>query len=143
MIAENRKARHEYTFLETWTAGISLTGSEVKSIKAGNLDFTGSWCELRSGECFCRELYVKESISAYSHQGKRERKLLLTKKELKKLDKMMDRGLTIVPVKIFVNSSGLIKMEIALAKGKKDWDKRHAIKERDLVRALTSEYQNK
>ena len=140
MIAENRKARHEYTFLETWTAGISLTGSEVKSIKAGNLDFTGSWCELRSGECFCRELYIKESTSAYSHQGKRERKLLLTKKELKKLNKLMDRGLTIVPVKIFVNSSGLIKIAIALAKGKKDWDKRYVIKERDLSRALTSEY---
>lgn len=136
MYAENRKARYEYTFLEKWTAGVSLTGSEVKSIKDGHVDFTGAWCELRGLECFCRDLYVKESESAFSHQGKRERRLLLTKKELKKLDKMMDRGLTIVPVNIFVNDRGLIKMTIALAKGKKQYDKRQAIKARELDRAI-------
>lgn len=136
MYAENRKAKYEYEFLEKWTAGISLTGSEVKSIKAGHVDFTGSWCELRNHECFCRELYVKESDSAFSHQGKRERRLLLTKKELKKLDKMMDQGLTIVPVAIFVNPKGLIKMTIALARGKKQYDKRQVIKARDLDRAM-------
>lgn len=135
MRADNRKARYEYEFLETWTAGISLVGSEVKSIKSGNLDFTGSWCELRNGECICRDLYIKESESGFSHQGKRERRLLLTKKELKKLDKMMDKGLTIVPVSIFVNAKGLIKMDIALARGKKLYDKRQAIKARDLQRS--------
>jgi SsrA-binding protein len=134
MIAENRKAKHEYEFLERWTAGISLTGSEVKSIKAGNVDFTGAWCELRQGQCFLRELYIKESASAFSHSGKRERTLLLTKKELKKLDKMMDKGLTIIPVSIFVNPKGLIKLSIALAKGKKLWDKRQSLKERDQAR---------
>jgi SsrA-binding protein len=136
MKADNRKARYEYEFLEQWTAGISLVGTEVKSIKAGNLDFTGSWCELRNGECFCRELYIKEADTSFSHSGKRERKLLLTKKELKKLDKLMDKGLTIVPVSIFVNDKGLIKMSIALAKGKKEYDKRQVIKTRDEERAL-------
>lgn len=136
MKADNRKARYEYEFLEQWTAGISLVGTEVKSIKSSNLDFTGSWCELRNGECFCRELYIKESDTSFSHAGKRERKLLLTKKELKKLDKLMDKGLTIVPVSIFVNDKGLIKMSIALAKGKKEYDKRQVIKTRDEERAL-------
>ena len=135
MRADNRKARYEYEFLEKWTAGISLMGSEVKSIKSGNLDFTGSWCELRNGECICRDLYIKESDSGFSHKSKRERRLLLTKKELTKLGKMMDRGLTIIPVSIFVNSNGLIKMDIALARGKKLYDKRESIKARDIQRS--------
>ena len=135
MRADNRKAKYEYEFLDKWTAGISLVGSEVKSVKAGNLDFTGSWCELRNGECILRDLYIKESETGFSHSGKRERRLLLTKKELKKLDKMMDRGLTIIPVSIFVNSKGLIKIDIALAKGKKLYDKRQVIKARDIQRS--------
>jgi SsrA-binding protein len=138
MIAENRKARYEYEFIERWTAGISLVGSEVKSIKAGHLDFTGSWCELRNGECWLRDLYIKESASAFSHQIKRERRLLLTKKELKKMEKMMDKGLTIIPTAIMVNQKGLVKVSIALAKGKKLWDKRQAIKTRDIGRAVQS-----
>lgn len=135
MRAENRKAKYEYEFLEKWTAGISLVGSEVKSIKAGNLDFTGSWCELKGTECWVRDLYIKESETMFSHSGKRERRLLLTKKELKKLNKMMDKGLTIIPVAIFVNAKGLIKMDIALARGKKLYDKRQAIKARDIQRS--------
>lgn len=135
MRAENRKAKYEYEFLEKWTAGISLVGSEVKSIKAGSLDFTGSWCELKNNECFVRDLYIKESETGFSHSGKRERRLLLNKKELKKLGKMMDKGLTIVPVSVFVNQKGLIKMEIALARGKKLYDKRQSIKARDIQRS--------
>lgn len=138
MYAENRKAKYEYEFIEKWTAGISLTGSEVKSIKAGHIDFTGSWCELRNRECFCRDLYIKELDTMFSHQGKRERRLLLTKKELKKLDKMMDKGLTIIPVAVFVNPKGLIKMTIALARGKKQYDKRQVIKAREMDRTLST-----
>ena len=136
MIAENRKAKYEYEFIERWTAGISLVGSEVKSVKAGLIDFTGSWCELRNGECWLKDLYIKESATAFSHQDKRERRLLLTKKELKKLDKLMDKGLTIVPVSIQVNPKGLIKVSIALAKGKKLWDKRQVIKNKDADRTI-------
>lgn len=138
MYTENRKAKYEYEFIEKWTAGISLTGSEVKSIKEGHIDFTGSWCELRNRECFCRDLYIKELDTMFSHQGKRERRLLLTKKELKKLEKMMDKGLTIVPVAVFVNPKGLIKMTIALARGKKQYDKRQVIKAREMDRTLST-----
>jgi SsrA-binding protein len=133
---ENRKARYDYEILETWNAGISLMGSEVKSIKAGRLDFTGSWCDIQSSECFCRNLYIKETGTAFTHQELRVRKLLLKKKEIYKIEKMMDRGLTVIPLSIWVNGSGLIKMTIALGKGKKAWDKRETIKQRDLSRLL-------
>ena len=135
-VLKNRKAAYEYAILDRWTAGMSLLGSEVKAIKGSHVDFTGSWCELRDGSMFCNNLYVKESDSPYTHQSLRSRRLLLTKKELKKIDKMMDKGLTIVPLSIWVNKKGLIKMDIALAKGKKSWDKRETIKQRDLSRDL-------
>lgn len=131
---DNRKARHEYEILETWTAGISLMGSEVKAIRAGHLDFTGSWCDIQEDECFCRNLYIKESGTAFTHQERRVRRLLLTKKEIRRIDKMMDRGLTIIPLSIWTNDRGFIKLTLGLAKGKKAWDKRNSIKERDLSR---------
>lgn len=131
---ENRKARFDYHFIELWTAGVSLMGSEVKSIKEGLVDFTGSWCELTDTGVLCHDLHVTEKSTAFTHPVKRVRQLLLTKKEIKRIGRLMDTGLTIVPVKIFVSDRGLIKMQIALAKGKKTWDKRETIKARDLER---------
>jgi SsrA-binding protein len=131
---DNRKARHEYEILETWTAGISLMGSEVKAIRAGHLDFTGAWCDIQNEECFCRDLYIKEVGVAFTHPERRVRRLLLTKKEIMRIDKMMDKGLTMIPLSIWTSEKGFIKLTIALAKGKKNWDKRNSIKERDLKR---------
>ena len=131
---ENRRARYDYEFLETWTAGVSLLGSEVKAIKQYHVDFNGAWCEIRNGEVFCKNLTISETNSDFTHQATRERKLLLTHKEIKKMDKMMDKGLSIIPLRIFVNDRGLIKMSIAAAKGKKNWDKRETIKKRDQLR---------
>jgi SsrA-binding protein len=133
----NRRAGYDYLVIERWTAGVSLLGSEVKAIKAGHVDFTGAWCELRAGSLLCRDLYVKESESPYSHRSDRERPLLLTKKELKKIDKMMDKGLTVIPLSIWVNDRGLIKMDVGLCRGKKTWDKRETIRARDLSRDLS------
>jgi SsrA-binding protein len=134
MKIENRRARYDYEFLETWTAGMALVGSEVKSFKSGAASLVGAWCELRGGEVFCREMQITPLSTAFSHAVVRERKLLLTNKEIKKMERMMDKGLSIIPVSAFVNERGLIKMQIAIARGKKNWDKRETIKKRDLSR---------
>lgn len=134
MRIENRRARYDYEFLETWTAGVQLLGSEVKSIRNGSASLVGAWCEIRGGEVFCREMQITPLNTAFSHAVTRERRLLLNKKEIKKMERMMDTGLSIIPVSVFVNDRGLIKMQVALARGKKNWDKRETIKKRDLAR---------
>ena len=129
---ENRKTKYEYTFLETYEAGIVLTGSEVKAICNGKVNMTDTYCYFKGSE-----LYVKNiSISLSDGDGNRERKLLLKKQELKRLKSKLLNGLTIVPTRIYVNDRGFIKMEIVLAQGKKIWDKKNSIKERDLEREL-------
>lgn len=131
---ENRKARFDYEWLDTWIAGMVLSGTEVKSIRAGMVDFNGAWCEIVNGELICHSLYVKESNLAFTHKATQDRKLLITKKEIKKITRIMDKGLTLVPVRIFCAKSGYLKIVIALCKGKKNWDKRETIKKRDLER---------
>jgi len=129
---ENRKTKYEYTFLETYEAGIVLTGSEVKAICNGKVNMTDTYCYFKGSE-----LYVKNiSISLSDGDGNRERKLLLKNQELKRLKSKLLNGLTIVPTRIYVNDRGFIKMEIVLAQGKKIWDKKNSIKERDLEREL-------
>lgn len=135
----NRKARHEYDVIETYNAGIVLMGSEVKSIKTGKCNISDSYCYVS----LKNEIWLKNShISKYdsdkftNHDEKRERKLLLTKKEIRKLrEKTLLPGYTIVPLKVYINK-GLIKVLIGLCKGKHDYDKRNDIKDRDNKREL-------
>jgi SsrA-binding protein len=136
----NKKARFEYEILDTYIAGIKLTGTEIKSIRESKARITDSFCEFNEkGELFVINMFIEEYMhgSYYNHRPKSERKLLLTKKELKKLRKEVQNvGLTIVPLKLFITDKGWAKLQIALAKGKKIHDKRETIKDRDNKRDL-------
>ncbi len=135
----NKRATYEYFLVDTYTAGIVLTGTEIKSIRDGKANLTDSYCTFRGHELFVNEMHVSEyRFGSYlNHPAKRDRKLLLTKRELHKLqNKVKEKGFTIIPVLLFVNPKGLAKLNIALAKGKKFYDKRESIKERDNKREL-------
>ncbi|MDR1793248.1 MAG: SsrA-binding protein SmpB [Bacteroidales bacterium] len=135
---KNRKAEFEYFLFARYTAGIVLTGTEIKSIRAAKASFTDTYCSFINGELWLHNLHISEYLagSYNNHDPKRDRKLLLTKKELRKLhSKLNDRGTTIIPTLLFINEKGLAKIEIALAKGKKMYDKRESIKEKDNRRA--------
>ncbi len=135
----NKKAGFEYEFLEVFTAGMVLSGTEIKSIRAGKIGFVDSYCSFIGGELWVHNLHISEYKQGnhYNHDPKRDRKLLLTKRELRKLgDKIKGTGITIVPTRIWVNENGFAKMDIALAKGKKLYDKRESIKEKDTRRAM-------
>ena len=135
----NKKARFNYFIEDEYTAGIVLTGSEIKSIRRRNVSISDSFCEFNNNnELFISKMYIKEyQNSAYSRNSLSQRKLLLNKKELKKLKKQItDVGLTIIPLKLFINDSGLAKIKIALAKGKRIYDKRQSLKEKELKRDL-------
>ena len=138
----NRRASFEYFFLETYTAGIVLTGTEIKSIRDGKANLTDAYCIFLDSELYVHHLHISpyEKGTYANHNPVRDRKLLLQKRELKKLAaKLKDQGLTIIPTRLFINENGLCKMEIALAKGKKLYDKRDSIKERDLKRGRGEE----
>ena len=137
---KNKRARFEYEILDTYIAGIVLSGTEIKSIRLGKASIAESFCEFNdSGELFVINMNVDEysHASHFNHRPKAERKLLLNKQELKKLKKeVKTSGLTIVPLNLFINDRGLAKLRIALARGKKLYDKREALKERDSKRDL-------
>ncbi len=137
---KNKKAKFEYEFLDTYNAGIVLAGTEIKSIREGKASIAESFCEFnKKGELFVINMTIQEYTHAtyFNHQPKSERKLLLQKKELKKLHKeVKNSGLTIVPLQVFINERGFAKVKIALAKGKKLFDKREVIKDRDNKRKL-------
>ncbi len=137
---QNKKARFQYEILDKYTAGIVLTGTEIKSIRNSRASIAESFCEFSErGELFVINMTIEEYIygTYYNHKPKAERKLLLNKKELKKLRKeVQNTGLTIVPLRLFINDKGFAKMDIALAKGKKLYDKRETIKDRDNKRNL-------
>ncbi len=133
----NKKAGFEYHFLDTYIVGIVLQGSEIKSIREGKANLQSSYCGVHSEELFVHDLHISpyKEASYLNHEPKRERKLLLSKREIRKLaSKSQEKGLTIVPVRLFINDRGLAKLEIALAKGKKVHDKREDIKEKDMKR---------
>lgn len=135
----NRSATYEYFIEARMEAGMVLTGTEVKSIREGKVSFNDAYCYLDKGELFIKSLHISEySHGGYhNHDPLRVRKLLLHKKELKKLDaKTREKGNTIVPLKIYFNEKGKVKMEIGLAKGKKLHDKREAIRNRDVEREI-------
>ena len=135
---KNRKAEFEYYLLSSFTAGIVLTGTEIKSIRAGKANLTDSYCSFINNELWVHNLHISEYAhgSYNNHDPKRDRKLLLTRKELKKLaSKLNDRGTTIIPTRLWINENGYAKLDIALARGKKMYDKRESIKEKDQRRA--------
>ena len=131
---KNKRGTFEYFFLETYTAGIVLTGTEIKSIRAGKASLADTYCYFIGNELYVKNMHVAEYFwaSFNKHDPKRDRKLLLTKRELRKLQRSSkEKGLTIIPVRLFINDRGFAKLEIALAKGKKEYDKRESIKEKD------------
>ena len=143
MEISNRKAYHEYFFEATYIAGLVLCGTEIKSLRAGKASFNDSYCTFFKGELFVRSLHISEySFGTNSnHQPMQERKLLLNKRELRKLEaKIKEKGYSIIPLKIFLTEKGLFKMEIGLGKGKKHYDKRETIKERDTDRDIKRKY---
>ena len=136
---KNKKAGFEYFLLETYTAGLQLMGTEIKSIRAGKANITDAYCIFTNNELFIKNMHISEYEygTHYNHEPKRDRKLLLSKRELKKLNnKLKDQGLTIVPILLFINEKGFAKLEIALAKGKKLYDKRETLKEKDTQREM-------
>lgn len=137
---KNKRARFDFEILDTYTAGIVLGGTEIKSIRLGKANLSQSFCEFNDkGELFVVNMQVDEYShgSYYNHKPKAKRKLLLNKRELKKLRKeVTTTGLTIIPLNLFINDRGLAKVNIALAKGKKLYDKRETIKDRDSKRSL-------
>jgi SsrA-binding protein len=135
----NRSASFHYALDAKYEAGIVLQGTEVKSIKAGKVSFNDSFCIIHDGEVFVKSLHISEYShgSGNNHFSTRDRKLLLNKKEINKIhSKMKEKGFTIVPLKFFFSESGFVKLEIALARGKKIYDKRDAIKKRDTDKEL-------
>ena len=136
----NKKAKFEYQLLDQYNAGIVLTGTEIKSIRQGKASITESFCEFNeNNELFIINMFIDEYEFAnhFNHKSKSQRKLLLNKKELKKLQKeVKNSGLTIIPLKLFINDNGYAKILISLAKGKKLYDKRQVLKERENKRQL-------
>ncbi|MBI9055261.1 MAG: SsrA-binding protein SmpB [Bacteroidales bacterium] len=135
----NKKASYEYTFIERFTAGIKLTGTEIKSIRLGKASVADAYCIFYNNELFIRGLNITEYAfgTHFNHEPKQDRKLLLTKKELRKLErKSTEKGLTIVATRLFINENGWAKVDIALAKGKQEFDKRNTIKTKDLNREM-------
>lgn len=139
IIATNKKAYSDYNILETYEAGIELRGTEVKSLRESGANFKDSFCRIKNGEVFLLNLNIPQyrNGNLNNHDPERPRRLLLHKKEIHRLiGKVKEQGLTIIPTKIYFNSRGLVKVEIAVAKGKKKYDKREDIKKREINRKI-------
>lgn len=139
IVIRNKKAHHDYEFLEKFIAGIVLTGTEIKSIRLGKATIVDAYCFFSNGELFIKGMHIAEYWwgNMNNHDPMRERKLLLTARELKKIErKIKETGLTIIPLKVFINERGLAKTEIAVSKGKKEYDKRQTLKTKDAAREL-------
>ena len=133
----NRKAKFNYTIEENYGAGIILTGNEVKSIREGKLNFNDSFCLFLNNELWVRGLYISENKFGLKQDPIRDRKLLLKKKELIKIEtKIKEKGYSIVPTKVFFNERNILKIDIGIGKGKKEYDKRETIKKRDSEREV-------
>ncbi len=136
----NKRAKFDYEIIETYSAGIVLTGTEIKSIRLGKANITESFCEFNDhNELFAINTSIEEYSfgNQFNHKARSERKLLLNKRELKSLEKSIDtKGLTIIPLRLFTNEKGLAKLEIGLCRGKKTYDKRESLKEQDTKRDI-------
>ena len=139
-ICVNKKAYFEYNILEKNIAGLQLQGSEVKSIRGGKVSISEAYCYVVDNELFIKGMHIAEYTEGgkhYNHKPLRDKKLLMKKKEIAKLDKSLgEKGLTIVPLEVIITDTGLIKLEIGLAKGKHLYDKRQSIKEKDIKRDM-------
>lgn len=136
---KNKRATFDYNILETFTAGIVLTGTEIKSIRLGKAGLTDTYCYVTNGEVWVKNMYIAEYFygTYNNHEQRRDRKLLLNRKEIHRLEKDgKEAGFTIVPLKLFINDRGLAKLVIGLGRGKKEYDKRQSIKEREDKRAM-------
>lgn len=142
VIATNKKAYHNYEIFDSYEAGISLLGSEVKSIREGKISLKEGYAEIKRGEVYLLNCNISPYAPAnrFNHEPQRERKLLLHRRQIKRLiGKTKEKGFTLVPTKVLINDKGRVKVEIALAKGKRAYQKKEAIKERDLERELRAE----
>jgi len=142
---KNKEARFLYEIVDTEVAGIKLFGTEVKSIRENSMGLKGSWCHIDGNSFTLRNSHISEySLKGYSsHEPDRIRTLLLTKKQLKKWDaKVREKQLTIVPLRLFSTNTGMFKLEVALVKGKKNWDKKDTIKQRDMEKDAKRELKN-
>ncbi len=134
ILIKNKRASFDYEFIETFMAGIVLTGTEIKSIRLGKASLVDTYCTIIRGEVWVKNMYIAEYFygTYNNHEIRRDKKLLLNKREIAKIERFAkDAGFTIIPTKMFINEKGLAKVVIAVAKGKKQYDKRQSIKERD------------
>lgn len=134
---KNKRAYFDFEVLDTYTAGLMLTGTEIKSIRAGKAQISEAFCQIKKGELFIINMYIKEYElgTHYNHEPKRTRKLLLNKRELRQIEKKVkEKGFTIIPIKVFLSERGLAKIVVGIAKGKKTHDKRESIKNKDIKR---------
>jgi len=142
IVATNKNAYHDYEILETMESGIALTGSEVKSLREGRVSLKESYADFNGSELFLIDCNISpyHAANIFNHEPKRPRKLLLHRRELKRLaGKVQEKGLTLIPTKIYFNERGLVKIELALARGKKTYEKREALKKRDIEREIRAE----
>jgi len=138
-VIKNKKAFFEYEIIESLDAGIQLAGTEIKSIRSGKANLTDSYCQFLNNELYVKNLHISEYElgTCNNHIAKRDRKLLLQKRELQKWQrKIKETGLTIIPLKLYINEKGMAKLEIALCRGKKIYDKRESIREKDNQREM-------
>ncbi len=141
-VAVNKHVSHDYEILERFEAGLALHGSEVKSIRDGRISLKESYAEVKNGEVFLVKAHVSpyEAANIFNHEPVRDRKLLLHRREIKRLaGKIQERGLTLVPVRVMITDRGKIKLELALVRGKRQYEKREAIKKRDTDREMRAE----
>lgn len=139
ILIKNKRASFDYEFIETFVAGLILTGTEIKSIRSGKASLTDTYCVVEHGEVWVKNMHIAEYFygTYNNHPVRRDRKLLLNKKEIRTIaSAAKNSGFTIIPLKLFINTKGLAKLTIAIAKGKKEYDKRHALKERDDKREI-------
>ncbi len=141
-LAVNKAAHRDYAFLETFEAGLVLRGSEVKSVREGRVSLKESYGEVRGGEVFLVKCHISpyEAANIFNHDPLRDRKLLLHRREIKRLTgKVQERGLTLVPTRVFLSDRGHVKVEVALARGRREYEKRDIIKKRDMDREIRAE----
>ncbi len=146
IIASNKKAYHNYEIVESLEAGIALLGSEVKSVREGRISLKDSYAEIKNGEVYLVQAHISpyEPANRFNHDPLRERKLLLHRREIKRLiGKIREKGFTLVPTKVMFNEKGKVKVEISLARGKRLYEKKRAIKERDLAREMRAALKNR
>jgi len=145
IISNNKKAYHDYFIEQTYEAGIELKGTEIKSVRNSNVSLRDSYIKIKNGEAFVEGMHIAkyEQGNIFNHDPLRTRKLLLHKKEIRKLEKeIKESGYTLIPTKLYFDNGSKVKLEIALAKGKKLYDKRHTLKEKDAIRDIEKAMKN-